>query len=272
MYTFIGIAFLTGTFVQLFMIFAIVIFHELGHYTVAMVFKWRIQRIMIWIFGGVMETDEHGNKPVKEEVLVTLAGPFQHVIIYGILYVCSVGSLLPEMYLQELAMYNAIILLFNLLPIWPLDGGKLIFCATTSFLSYQKGYYIVIIWSMIMCVLLLGIQLSVFGFNLSFFLLMSFLFVENFREWKRRFFVFMRFLLQRYYGNTVFKKIRPLTATPKMSLMEIFTRFERNKKHAIYIAYPDGSRSVLDENDCLRSFFHEKKHHCSLDEIAKNIS
>ncbi|MDY0396867.1 site-2 protease family protein [Virgibacillus halophilus] len=139
LYIFMGIAFLTGTFVQLFILFSVVIFHELGHYFMALRFKWRVQRVMIWVFGGVMETEEHSNKPVKEDMLVTLAGPFQHLIIYGLLYLCAAGDYLPRVYIEEIATYNTFILLFNLLPIWPLDGGKLLFCLFSIVFPYQRG-------------------------------------------------------------------------------------------------------------------------------------
>lgn len=271
LYIFMGIAFLTGTFVQFFILFSIVIFHEFGHYIMAKIFKWRVQRIMFWVFGGVMETEEHANKPVKEDVLVTLAGPFQHLIIYGLLYLCAAGNYLPEIYIEEIAMYNTTILLFNLLPVWPLDGGKLLYCLFTMIFPYQKGYYAVILWSMFTCICLLGIQFVFFSFNLSFFLLMAFLFMENLKEWKRRFFVFMRFLLQRYHGKTHFAAIRPLVVQPDETLMDVFLRFERNKKHSVYISYPQGQRCMLDENDCLRSFFHEKLHQKKIGEIAKII-
>ncbi|MFD2211035.1 M50 family metallopeptidase [Virgibacillus halophilus] len=271
LYIFMGIAFLTGTFVQLFILFSVVIFHELGHYFMALRFKWRVQRVMIWVFGGVMETEEHSNKPVKEDMLVTLAGPFQHLIIYGLLYLCAAGDYLPRVYIEEIATYNTFILLFNLLPIWPLDGGKLLFCLFSIVFPYQRGYYTVIIWSMLACLVLFAIQLIFFSFNLSFFLLMSFLFMENIKEWKRRFFVFMRFLLQRYHGKTYVAAVRPLVVGPDATLMEVFSRFERNKKHSVYITYPGGERRVLDENDCLRGFFHEKLHLKKVGEIAEII-
>src|SRR5699024_12020095 len=76
---FIIISFVTGTFLQLFIILSIVLFHELGHYGAAKFFKWRIKGIMLWIFGGVMDTDEHGNKPFHEDIIVTIAGPLQHL-------------------------------------------------------------------------------------------------------------------------------------------------------------------------------------------------
>src|SRR5699024_314001 len=69
----------TGTFVQLFILFAIILIHEIGHYTLANHYQWHIQSIVLWVFGGVMKTTEATNRPIKEDIIVTVAGPLQHI-------------------------------------------------------------------------------------------------------------------------------------------------------------------------------------------------
>src|SRR5699024_8922415 len=123
---FIIISFVTGTFLQLFIILSIVLFHELGHYGAAKFFKWRIKVSMLWIFGCVMDTDELGNKPFHEDIIVTVVCPLQHLFIYLFLFIDSLGQiqLISTPIWDKVFLYNTLILLFNLLPIWPLDGGK----------------------------------------------------------------------------------------------------------------------------------------------------
>src|SRR5699024_12570060 len=79
---FIIISFVTGTFMHLFVILIIVLIHELGYYSMAKFFKWRIKRIMLWIFGGVMESDVHGRRHDNEVLIVNIAGQLQHVFNY----------------------------------------------------------------------------------------------------------------------------------------------------------------------------------------------
>src|SRR5690625_6027208 len=79
---FMIISFLTGTFMELAIILAIVLFHELGHFLFERLFHLRIHSIMLWIFVGVMKTEEHGNIPIHEDDLVTISDPMLHVIIY----------------------------------------------------------------------------------------------------------------------------------------------------------------------------------------------
>lgn len=268
---FIGISFFTGTFTELTIILSIVLIHELGHYIVAQLFKWRIQSIMLWVFGGVMNTEEHGNKAIHEEALVTIAGPLQHLFIYLGLYFLTVGEVLPIPVLELIFYYNTAIILFNLLPIWPLDGGKLLFLCLSAFLPFRKAYHSVIIFSMVVSLFLLLLQLFIFPFTLSTFFIMIFLFMENRTEWKQRFYVFIRFLLGRYEGNTSINGVYPIVVPHQYSLMEVFAHFRREKKHSIYITFPNTARKAIDESDCLRSYFYEKKYNKTIGEVVDEM-
>lgn len=269
---FIIVSFLTGTFVELMIILGIVLFHELGHFTMAKAFKWRIRGIMLWVFGGVMDTDEHGTSPLYQEILVTIAGPFQHIFVYMLLLFFSANNILPSSIIELTFFYNTVILLFNLLPIWPLDGGKLFFLILSVLLPYRKAYNYVIICSISACIIFLILQLLLMPFTLSAFILIVFLFIENRADWKQRYYVFIRFLLHRYHGETYTRGIMPIEVSHQCILMDVFNRFYREKKHPIYITLPDNIRLNIDEMDCLRSFFHDRNHRKSIGEIANLVS
>lgn len=267
---FIIISFLTGTFTELVIILFIVLIHELGHYMVAHAFKWRIKHIMLWVFGGVMHTDEHGNKSIFEETCVTIAGPLQHIFIYVVAYILSVGNFVPEHISELLYFYNTVILLFNLLPIWPLDGGKLLFLVLCILFPYRHAYHMTIISSIIACLTLIILQLFLLPFTLSAFLITLFILLENWNEWKHRFYVFIRFLLKRYEGDADIRKIHALTVPHHYDLIDIFSLFKQTKKHTIYILYPNGTRKQIDENDCLQYYFYEKKSKQMIGDIVSN--
>lgn len=269
---FIFIAFLTGTFMELLIIISIVFFHELGHFIVARFFKWRIKNITLWVFGGVMNTEEHGNRPLHEEALVIIAGPLQNLFIYLMIYFFSTYHILPVSIIDLIFYYNTAILLFNLLPVWPLDGGKLLFIVLSSLLPYRKAYNYSVIFSMVLSAVILLVQLIFFKFTLSAFFIMIFLLIENHTEWKQRFYVFIRFLLQRYEGNTTVKAVHPLVVSHEEFLMQVFVRFRRDKKHSIYISYPNRAREFIDEADCLRSYFYNKDYNMTIGEIAKKLT
>ena len=66
---------LTARFTELLLMFLVVLCHELGHAFAAQLFGWRIKSVTLLPFGGELDTDEHGNRPWKEELIVLAAGP-----------------------------------------------------------------------------------------------------------------------------------------------------------------------------------------------------
>lgn len=266
------ISFATGTFVNMIIILTIVLIHELGHYLAAYYFKWRIRQVMLWVFGGVMDTDEFGNRPYHEELIVTIAGPFQHLIIYLFLLLASTFSILPASIIELAYFYNSTILIFNLLPIWPLDGGKLLFFLLTNKLAYQKAYHSILIISMLLCSLILIGQIVLFSFTLSSFLIMVFLLMENRSEWKKKHYVFIRFLLNRYNGHNYLKGVSSISVPYQYSMMDVFSLFKRDCKHSIYIQLPNRKRISIDESECLKSYFFDRQYDKSIGEIAQNIA
>jgi len=242
---------------ELFIIFSIVLFHELGHYVAAKLYNWRIDSIVLWVFGGVMDTDEHGTKSIKEEAIVTIAGPFQHLIIYFICMLAELYQIIPGPIIELVLYYNTALMFFNLIPVWPLDGGKLLLLLTSSFLPYKKAYQFTILFSMITIVIIVVIQIMFFPFTLSSFLIWAFLFMENRADWKQRYYVFMRFLLSRFEGEATVKKIIPLHVASDYTFQDVFSLFRRERKHTIYIDYPGKRRISIDETDCLQNYFFE---------------
>jgi Zn-dependent protease/CBS domain-containing protein len=108
------------------MLFVSVLLHELGHSVVAMRYKIPVRSITLFIFGGVAQI---GAEPPSAlaEFWIALAGPatsFALAILFGLLQP-MVGALAPLLALAKyLAYINGTLALFNLIPGFPLDGGR----------------------------------------------------------------------------------------------------------------------------------------------------
>ncbi|MDC3415665.1 site-2 protease family protein [Aquibacillus sp. 3ASR75-54] len=241
----------------------------MGHYVAARSYQWRIRRVSLWVFGGVMETDEHGSRPIKQELIVTLAGPLQHIWIFFLLQLCSAYSLLPSSLLTVATQYNATIFLFNLLPIWPLDGGKLLMLFYASFLPFRRAHAATVLTSTCLLVISVAAMFLYYPFTLSTLLLVSFILWENRLEWKRRYYIFMRFLLKRHVLDNHAKKVRPIVVRPDHSLMYVFGRFRRNCYHQILIK-DEGSPSgmPIGEKECLHTYFRLKQSQMTVGELT----
>jgi Zn-dependent protease len=110
------------------MFFVSVLLHELGHSVVAMRYKVQVPRITLFIFGGVSQIA--GEAPsASAEVWIAIAGPvvsFALAALFALLQllVTSISPLLAMA--KYLALINGTLALFNLIPGFPLDGGRIL--------------------------------------------------------------------------------------------------------------------------------------------------
>jgi len=109
------------------MFFVSVLLHELGHSVVAMRYKVHVPRITLFIFGGVSQIA--GEAPsAGAEFSIAIAGP---VVSFAIAALCAllqplVTAISPLLATAKyLALINGMLALFNLIPGFPLDGGRI---------------------------------------------------------------------------------------------------------------------------------------------------
>lgn len=241
------------------MLFVIVFVHEMGHALGARLVRWRILRIELLPFGGVAQTDEHGNRPLMEECIVIFAGPVQHVFLWLAAKVLHEWSFLDVHDYHLFLFHNVTILLFNLLPIWPLDGGRLL----RVFCSFAYPYKEAITKSLLFSTVLL-VLFSVWAFvyhpsHLNLWTVLLFLAFTHYREWQQRYYLFMRFLMGRYYDTAKPPlKLAPINVRPEERLNDVLARFQRGVYHTVIVRNSRKCK-VFEEKDLLHAFFEEEK-------------
>ncbi|UFT97916.1 M50 family metallopeptidase [Radiobacillus kanasensis] len=261
-------AMVTGTFMELCLIFTIVIVHEFGHYLAAKSFHWRIRKISLWVFGGVMETEEHGNRSIKEELLVVLAGPIQHIWMYGFIGLMAYLNWWSPSVTDTALQYNTTILLFNLMPIWPLDGGKVLQLLSSTIKPYRAAHSLTIVCSVLFCLLFTVVVVSSNALPLSTAMLVIFILWENRLEWKQRNYLLFRFLLKRYSEKPTLRKNSPVLVHGNETLFEIFKQFRRNRHHHIFVKQDGRERNWIDESTCLNAYFAFKQHQAKAKDLV----
>jgi Zn-dependent protease/CBS domain-containing protein len=109
--------------------FASVVAHELAHSLVARAFGTPVRDITLFIFGGAAHISAEPRRP-REELLMALAGPGMSLALAGLFYALwwlSLGFAGPLHALAEwLGWINLLLGLFNLIPGFPLDGGRVL--------------------------------------------------------------------------------------------------------------------------------------------------
>ncbi|MFA5887939.1 MAG: site-2 protease family protein [Candidatus Nanoarchaeia archaeon] len=109
-----------------FLLFASVLLHELSHSFMALKNKIKVDSITLFFFGGVAQINEDGFN-AKKELIVSIAGPIMSISLAAIFYLASYYS---AAYLNivfgYLAKVNFMLGVFNLIPGFPLDGGRVL--------------------------------------------------------------------------------------------------------------------------------------------------
>ncbi len=119
-------------------LFLSIVIHELCHSLVARRFDLPMRGITLFIFGGVAEMGGEPRSP-KVEFLMTIAGPLSSIVLGGIFYglasVARDGDWAQETIaiLAYLSWINWLLALFNLIPAFPLDGGRVLRAALWHF-------------------------------------------------------------------------------------------------------------------------------------------
>jgi len=114
-----------------FLFYASLLSHEMGHAVVARRLGVKVDGITLWIFGGVARLRGDAASPTAE-VKIAIAGPIVSLalaILFGAVTFAldaTSGPPLVEAACAWLAGSNALLLLFNLVPAFPLDGGRLL--------------------------------------------------------------------------------------------------------------------------------------------------
>ncbi len=107
------------------LLFLSVLLHELSHSLVAKAKKIKVESITLFFFGGVAAIEEEEMKP-SSELQMALAGPAFSLLLAGVFYLINLlnGNVIINAITFYLYQLNFILALFNLVPGYPLDGGR----------------------------------------------------------------------------------------------------------------------------------------------------
>ena len=123
-----GVQYSVGVLTSL-LLFLSVLLHELGHSVVALRKGIRVRAITLFVFGGVAQIEREPSRP-RDEFQIAVAGPAVSFLLAGAFYGFSRGveSLSERLQVlgQSLGRINFILAAFNLIPGFPLDGGRVL--------------------------------------------------------------------------------------------------------------------------------------------------
>lgn len=124
---------ITGHFRNIIYFTIIILVHEIGHSIMGILLGFKLNNITIYPYGGNSNFTYLINTKLYKELLVVITGPLIQILFTYLIYILKIDV---SNYFYS---YSKLILIFNLLPILPLDGGKILNIIFEYFLSYYNS-------------------------------------------------------------------------------------------------------------------------------------
>lgn len=167
-------------------------------------FKINIQSITILPFGSLINTEINYNINSNFLLLVSIAGIIMQLFLFIIFYYLFNFNFINYLSYRIFKTYNQLIILFNILPIIPLDGSKILLSTLERFIPYKKTLIITNIISIIAILLFIIFN----KINLNLILISGFLFLKTYQEILEHNYIFNKFLLERHLHKPSYSKIK----------------------------------------------------------------
>jgi tetratricopeptide (TPR) repeat protein len=153
-----------------------ILLHELGHALTARLFNVEVKSIVIWLLGGVTNLSRKSEKP-SHNLAIFAAGPLMNMLLGFFCVLCYIVLsyvFLPfyrnaELFLWvqtftnlffSLALLNIVLVVFNLLPIYPLDGGNIMHSMMEMFFGRSNADWITLLISIPVLLALIAFGLA----------------------------------------------------------------------------------------------------------------
>ncbi len=235
---------LMGRLAESITLFSVVLLHDFFHLVVARVYGLTVKEVELFPFGGMAHIDDLLEYDPGVESRVALAGPLFNIFMVGAAIIVYTNS---QLLAQELLLFfircNLIIAFFNLLPLLPLDGGRVLRANLSKRFGYRKATDQAVIISKIMAVIffMVGILGIYFGTtNYSLLLIAPFIYYAAYREQNQAAYVFVRYLTRKHreLDRERILKAGYMVALEDTPLKEIIKQFTHKNYQMVLVISP----------------------------------
>lgn len=228
--------------------FAVVIIHELAHAFVAKRLGYKLNKFYIMPYGACLNYSSNifsGN----DEFYIAIAGPL--INIFMCVLSVAVWWLFPATYyyLDYFCFCNLVLALFNLLPCFPLDGGRIFVDLLSKKIDREKAYKLSMLFNYVLSAVLtiLFIVSCYVQINFSYMFVAIFLFAGTITPNKYTNYEYMSLNLDK---NKLYKKscnVKIMAVDSNVLMYKIMAKFSKYKFNIVYVIFNNGAVKVFSE-------------------------
>ncbi|MET3290404.1 stage IV sporulation protein FB [Brevibacillus fluminis] len=252
----IALSLAAGYFIETITLFVIIFIHELGHIAVARELGWTVKEVQFLPFGGVAIMEDEAASAPLDEIVIALAGPFMNIVMIFFSLLFWRFGWWTEEWTQFFMVSNWLIAGFNLLPIWPLDGGRIV----QAILCFWLPFRMAALGTLGMSVLLAGILLGsgLFFHHINSVVVALYLLFVNIEAFLRFPYHFIRFLMDKYARLEEEERMHPVAVHGATSVAGACQELRRGYQHMFIVKGKSGG--ILTEERLLYALLVERRH------------
>ena len=206
------------------------------------ILSYKIDKVIIYPYGGFVKLNTRINTKIENDLLVAISGIIMQSIYFGIIFFLYRNGIVREYIYSLFLLYHKSMLIFNLLPIYPLDGAKIVNLILSKYFSFNIANYISIVISLITVVLFL--YSDIYENNYSIILVIGVLMKNIYKFYKDISYIYNRFILERYLFKFNYKDKKVIKNINKMY---------KNREHLF-----NDKGKLINEKEYISTFFEKK--------------
>ncbi len=237
-----------GQYFEMLQYFICVLLHEFSHAIMAQNLGYKLDYISLTPYGAELKIKDQIYSEV-DEIKIALAGPICNLILLTI--TLAIWWIFPATYsyLTMFALANFSLFLFNLLPAYPLDGGRVVCGLFSMKYTRNKAVKVVFIFNILFSVLLFALFIwSIFIKPNPTYIFMAWFLISAMLDEKKAG-KYTNLNLVNFFSNDKrkIKGINCFAVTTEVRIIEIIKRCKNNKLNIVYIVNNDGRiRTITD--------------------------
>ena len=241
------------------LIMAAVTIHEMTHVLVGLIFHARVTEVVVTPLGEAAVLKGLDRSPPWARALVILAGPAINLIIgflgVGLFQITDISMPENGLGLGYFFAANIVLGVFNMLPAFPLDGGRFCQLILGNMIGVARANRIICRASRITAAFLIAVglvQLTLFTFNISLYLVGVYI-IKNLSKER------LRLSLDFFYyftpGRRAAQRVVPIkffAVTPSMEMLNLIDCLRWDTYSVFHVYFKDGGIASFTENDLMR--------------------